>query len=150
MSELVIGAAYGYRPNDLKPFILSLRRHYDGDVLFITDTLDEEFTNFYNDNTIITLELDNILDNRWDMQHARFKIYKDILEEHFQDTTRILLTDTRDVVFQDNPFNLLSNLISWYSNLIILLFPLIFYLYQICLIQKAFSFILNIIIKYHI
>lgn len=105
MSELVIGAAYGYRPNDLKPFVLSLRRHYTGEVLFITDTLDAEFTQFYNDNNIITFELDNnTLSNRWDMQHARFKIYKDILEEHFQDTTRILLTDTRDVVFQDNPF----------------------------------------------
>jgi len=105
MSELVIGAAYGYRPRDLMPFVLSLRRHYQGDVLFITDALDAEFTEFYNAHQIITLELDaNTLANRWDMQHARFNIYKDVLSEHFQDSTRILLTDTRDVVFQDNPF----------------------------------------------
>lgn len=65
MSELVIGAAYGYRPRDLMPFVLSLRRHYDGQVLFITDTLDAEFKDFYDTYNIITLELDNnTLSNR--------------------------------------------------------------------------------------
>jgi hypothetical protein len=104
MKTLVLGAAYGYRPVDLFPFVVSLRRHYDGDVLFITDKLDQEFVEFYNNYNIITFEIDNVLADRWNMQFERFNLYQQILEEHFTDTERILLTDTRDVVFQDNPF----------------------------------------------
>lgn len=107
MKTLVLGAAYGYRPSDLAPFVISLRRHYHGDVLFITDTLDQEFTDFYNSYNIITFELEDVLNDRWNMQFKRFELYKQLLEDTFTDSERILLTDTRDVIFQDDPFSYL-------------------------------------------
>lgn len=104
MKTLVLGAAYGYRPKDLFPFVISLRRHYRGDVLFITDTLDQEFTDFYNNYNIITFDIGNAFADRWNMQFERFNLYQHVIETYFEDTERILLTDTRDVIFQDDPF----------------------------------------------
>jgi hypothetical protein len=104
MKTLVLGAAYGYKPAELAPFVVSLRRHYQGDVLFITGELDQESVNFFNQHNIITFELGNVFLNPRDIQLERYGIYKSLLEENFNDAERVLLCDVRDVVFQDDPF----------------------------------------------
>ena len=104
MKKLIVGAAYGYKVNDLKPFVLSLRRHYQGDVLFVTGQLDQESAEFFNNYGIFTYELDYVYQHPTQIQLDRYTIYKDIFEENFLDVERILLTDVRDVVFQDDPF----------------------------------------------
>jgi len=104
MKTLILGAAYGYRPSDLFPFVISLRRHYQGDVLFVTGTLDTESANFFHQHNIMTRELGNVFPNARDIQLERYRIYKSILAEQFADVDRVLLCDVRDVIFQDDPF----------------------------------------------
>jgi len=104
MKTLVMGAAYGYKVEDLKPFVLSLRRHYSGDVLFITGRLDAQSQHFFNSNNIFTYELEHVYHNPREIQLDRYIMYREILEENFEDVERILLTDVRDVMFQANPF----------------------------------------------
>lgn len=99
-----MGAAYGYKIEDLKPFVLSLRRHYNGEVLFITGQLDVQSQNFFNQHNIFTYELEHVYQNPREIQLDRYLMYRDILEENFTDVERILITDVRDVMFQADPF----------------------------------------------
>jgi len=102
MKCLVLGAAFGYGIEQVKPFVLSLRRCYDGLVVFVVDNLSSELEKFYEENNIITYIPDAPI-NRGYGNVDRFRFYLDCLE-NFEDIDNIMLTDIRDVVFQSNPF----------------------------------------------
>jgi hypothetical protein len=104
MKQLIMGAAYGYTTELLEPFVKSLRRHYNGDCVLITHPLSPKELEFYAKNNIITFELETPISNPKDIQVARYSIYRDIFDTHFDDVEHILICDIRDVMFQDNPF----------------------------------------------
>jgi hypothetical protein len=102
MNNLVLGAAFGYDVEKVKPFVISLRRHYDGLIVFVVDNLSSDLEKFYEEHNIITyIPADPI--NRTYVNVDRFRFYLDCLE-NFEDVDNIMLTDIRDVVFQSNPF----------------------------------------------
>lgn len=103
MTKLIMGAALGYRTNLLEPFIFSLRRHYQGNVVILTNPLSKEELAFFEKYNIFTYELDEPLKNPKDIQVQRYFYYKDCLS-NFDQLDRILICDVRDVMFQDDPF----------------------------------------------
>jgi len=103
-TNLIIGLAFGYDVGKIQNFVLSFRQYSDDAVLIISDNETSEFANFLNQHNIYNLvysQAGNIMTARWELP-------RDALEEHFVDVENVILSDIRDVVFQDNPFNYLS------------------------------------------
>ena len=96
---VVIGIATGYPVAALRPFVLSLREHYQGPVHLFVD----------ENEAITTLLRQQKID--WSPMTSgashpvihRFSLYRDLIEG-LGVRTRILLTDVSDVIFQGNPF----------------------------------------------
>ena len=105
MSNLVMGIATGYKPIDLEPFVKSLRKHYDGDLIFFMYHVDEEMQNFINTYNIKVFGLPSDMKNGVEICNYRHELYKEFLENSNINYDRILIADSRDCVFQDNPFN---------------------------------------------
>lgn len=104
MTQLIMGAAYGYKTELLEPFMKSLRRNFQGDCVIITHPLSPEELIFYEKYNIFTFELEQAIPNPKDIQVGRYDIYKAVLEDNFSDADQILICDVRDVMFQDDPF----------------------------------------------
>ena len=104
MTQLIMGAAYGYKTELLEPFMKSLRRNFQGDCVIITHPLSAEELAFYEKYNVFTFELEQAIPNPKDIQVGRYDIYKAVLEDNFLDTDQILICDVRDVMFQDDPF----------------------------------------------
>jgi hypothetical protein len=101
-NNLVIGLALGYTVDTVKPFVLSLRRYYQGQIVFVVGDTTAELNNFFADNKVHTYVPDSIF--RPGYQNIdRFRFYLDCLD-HFENFDNIMLSDIRDVVFQSNPF----------------------------------------------
>ena len=116
MTQLIIGAACGYTTKDLEPFVKSLRRHYQGDAILVVFPLSDNDRNFFEQHNIITYELENTIPNPKDIQTDRYYFYKDCLQ-NFTTAEHILITDVRDVVFQDDPFkNPLTHQLEFYQE----------------------------------
>lgn len=99
--NIVLGAATGYSKKDLYYFIKSLRAVFDGDIYLIlnlnVDIGTIRFLEKYNVKKLFTNE------NPKKIFKTRYKIYYNFLKSN-QNYNKILLTDTRDVIFQSNPF----------------------------------------------
>lgn len=108
MRNLILGTAYGYTTDAIAPFVKSLRRHWDGDCVLVVKSLSEKDKEFFNKFKIASVELRLDLPNPKDIQTTRYGIYKQILESNYSDVDQILITDVRDVVFQDDPFKGMS------------------------------------------
>jgi len=103
MSKLVMGTSIGYEPEHLEPFAKSLRRHYDGHIAMIVKEITEPLQKFFEQYNIQAFEVRNDYDHD-QICNLRHQFHREVLKNHFLDADRILLTDTRDVVFQANPF----------------------------------------------
>jgi hypothetical protein len=103
MNNLIMGSAFGYSIEKIKPFVLSLRQYYQGNVVFIVDSVSEEQQDFYNEYYIYTYIPDEQLTSATG-NVRRFNHYQNCLEENFLDIENIFLTDVRDIVFQSDPF----------------------------------------------
>jgi hypothetical protein len=108
MTELVLGAAYGYSAEQVKPFVTTLRRYYTGKIAFLVSVnLDPTLVELCQESGIDFFIVDGDQSNPIHMQWARFFHYENILSHpFFTNTTRVLLTDIRDVIFQAHPFSL--------------------------------------------
>ena len=102
--NLVMGAAGGYDWDTLEPFVVSFKKNCPSAelLLFVDDISDftrdqlirggcrlEDFPEKYKGILVV---------------NSRFKIYYDFLDEHGDDYEQVLLTDTRDVIFQKDVF----------------------------------------------
>lgn len=107
MANLVLGASFGYSPNQIEVFVKSLRKHYSDPVMLVVDSLSnglEEFFNNYNISSYIhPINLTNI--RPIEIFSIRHRCYRSILEYNFLDCEKILISDVRDVLFQGNPFS---------------------------------------------
>ena len=105
--NLVLGAIYGYDWENVKHFVISLRKHYDGKIAFIVDMnviTNAELMGHLNDYGVFFHLYDKRLQSNHEIQNNRFELYSDIIKEHYSDIDRIFITDVRDVIFQDDPF----------------------------------------------
>lgn len=114
---LILGAAGGYVENDLSNFVKTLRNFYKKSVFFIvSNDIENQTKKFffkYKINLIYTKYNPKILYKK------RYEIYYDFLIKNKYD--KILITDTRDVIFQADPFKnkLFDNLIFFLEDKII-------------------------------
>jgi|LakMenEpi03Aug12_release.lakeMendotaPanAssembly.Ray.scaffolds.fasta_scaffold347427_1 hypothetical protein len=99
--NLVIGAIYGYSLNDIEFFLKSLRKYYNEDIVLILSGKDY----IKLKNNLENYNCHFAIDNRSPLNGFinRYFVYKKILSS-FKEKKLVLLTDTRDVFFQNNPF----------------------------------------------
>lgn len=106
MKTLTFGMATGIYSNieSMDNFLSSFRKYSDGAVCIVTDSDDEDFVNFMKRFDVDVFRLKNkitpesVMYMRWILPH------KIINEQYLNKVDYVLLTDTRDVVFQNDPF----------------------------------------------
>jgi len=135
-ANLVLGAVRGYSFEQLRPFVISLKRtKFHGDLVLLWNNLSPETLAALRDHGVILVPFEyhargplNFWSHFWPIirlveifpisNPRRHAIYKrilnltfvryvhvlDFLEDNCNRYERILLTDVRDVVFQDDPF----------------------------------------------
>ena len=98
--DIIMGAAINYNYNDLHNFVISLRKYYFGKILFfVSNNVDKKTINFFNEYKVSYLKL-NVSSKI--IFKERYKIYLQYLKKN--KFIRIMISDTRDVIFQQNPF----------------------------------------------
>ena len=99
--NLILSAAAGYNWSQLEVFIKSLRKIYSGKVVLILNNPDNELLKKLRDFGIDFLNTDIVPTESY---QSRYLYYFDYLNKS-PDYKKVLLTDSRDVFFQNNPFN---------------------------------------------
>lgn len=109
--DLVMGLALGYGPAELAPFLGSLRgTGYAGDIWLLTGAVSGATRAFLAAHAARALPFTAIRTMPMSMNSARMHRYLDALAEAALNAPdaalpgRVLLADTRDVVFQSDPF----------------------------------------------
>lgn len=105
--NLLIGFAVNKYSNieSMKNFCITLRKYYQEDAVLITDSDDVNFIDFLKSFNIIVLKtsgkitIEDLMVQRWALP---IKVM-----ESFPEAENVILSDTRDLVYQDNPFNFL-------------------------------------------
>ena len=99
--NLVMGYATGYTPEHIKPFIHSLRKYYNGDViLFVDNVNDQDKMDFLRSYNVTIKETQNA--SLSEILKKRHHSYLEVLTQQSWDA--VLISDVRDVVFQGDPF----------------------------------------------
>lgn len=108
MTQLVLGAAYGYSAEQVKPFLTTLRRHYTGKIAFLVAVNpDPSLVDLCMEHGVDFFIVEGDQNNPIHMQWARFFHYENVLNHpFFTECLQVFLTDVRDVIFQDSPFSL--------------------------------------------
>jgi hypothetical protein len=99
--NLVLGTALNYDIEHVKCFVLSLRKHYDGNVVLLVSNISQDFEDYLDLYEIETYKIPNSK-NQDEICSMRHRYYREIIEN--RDVDKVLLTDVRDVVFQSDPF----------------------------------------------
>ena len=111
--NLILGAACGYDWDDLKIFIKSLRKFINCRVILIFEhaldkSLKNKFKNYkieyYLYKKIDHKNIPGLMNSKSDVGQRRYEMYEFILKNIRKKPEKILLTDTRDVVFQKDLF----------------------------------------------
>ncbi|MGG5823045.1 hypothetical protein [Falsiroseomonas sp. HW251] len=105
--DLILGACAGYPPHRIAHFAESLRRWYEGEVVFLTAALPPATQAMLSRHRITQLDID-VPPPLSDIQHRRYAAYADILRDR-PAVRRVLMLDVRDVWFQADPFPMLPD-----------------------------------------
>jgi hypothetical protein len=108
MDTLVMGSALTYTAEKAMPFVVSLRKHYNGKVLLlVSETIDPSFFKLLVDYGIDFIHQPTEDGFPNSIMYRRFALYQQYIDWPIFDTSqRFFLTDVRDVVFQRSPFSL--------------------------------------------
>ena len=103
-NNLVIGAAFNYDIEKIQPFVKSLRSCYHGKVTLLTQNVDDATDKYYKANNIDQFKVSDSLN--WEYINVlRFELFHRYLNSiDTTDYDKILIIDTRDVIFQIDPF----------------------------------------------
>ena len=113
-NNLILSAGIGYKWNNLKIFIKSLRKVSNDRVIIIVDdnfdkTTKEKFTQYkieyYNYKKKKLSNIPGLKNSKSDIGQRRYEMYFFILKNLIKKPKKVFLTDSRDVVFQSNIFN---------------------------------------------
>ncbi len=111
MKNLALGAAIGYRPDAIKAFVKSFRRvnEVDDVYLLVYSNIDNEIKTkeFLKEHNINYLICDKTYVKNASVNNTRYYKYLEFLEKNYYNN--IFITDVRDVIFQENPFNFIKN-----------------------------------------
>jgi len=104
--NLVLATAWDVEISEVRPFVESLRRHYQGEVMMlVTSKRSAELVEYLRSHRIIPVYFDCQIWMVMQVQLARYVRYGEILRGASKQYVRILLTDAADVLFQGDPFN---------------------------------------------
>jgi len=104
-NQLILGLAAGYGESELAPFVLSLRESgYRGDTVLFTCDLSPAATRFLAAHGIAHQAFESLPLLPMGYCGARNFRYLEFLRGAASEYGRIMLTDVRDVVFQNDPF----------------------------------------------
>ncbi|MEM7636112.1 MAG: hypothetical protein AAF299_16225 [Pseudomonadota bacterium] len=103
VSQCVITVATGYPANLLKPLINSLREHSDAH-LIVAAHADSGFEEVFADQRVTVYPVSKTTGYRPYPALARLEYYLDILKGMPVGIEQLLLVDSRDVMFQADPF----------------------------------------------
>ncbi len=115
MTDAVISAAFGYQAIDIAPFVRSLRAVYSDEIVLIIRPDQIEDYKGVLDSYGIRIAAVNLL-NQYKPHVARFQAYQSILEKQRNHYARIMLSDSRDVLFQKNPFQVSGEFLNLYAE----------------------------------
>ena len=104
--NLVIGAIVGHTLDQIKPFVNSLRRTaFDGDLVFFVSRLSPDTTDYLKRNGCILLDYPyTATKDKISVHSFRFLLFYNFLDCKKAYYNNVMLTDTRDVLFQRDPF----------------------------------------------
>ena len=121
-TTVILAAASGYTPDNVKPWVESLQNSgYDGKVCIIMyETVDNSETalaEYFKENGFHIFLAKPIGDTHIATQ--RFLDYANLLESDYcKDVDLVIHTDIRDVIFQENPENWLRSNLQRYTHII--------------------------------
>ena len=104
--DLVVGAAIGYSDLQLEPFLRSLRRFTEAEVVLLVDDLKPSLAELVRTLQVRTLKINLSFPPVW-INVFRFKMLANLMANQNK-YKRVLITDTRDVIFQADPFESVS------------------------------------------
>ncbi len=104
--NLVLGAVVGSGLNEIRPFVDSLRRTaFDGHIVFFVAGLSPGTSDYLKKNQCILLDYPLVeTDGKISVHSFRFLLFYHFLECNKNFYRHVMLTDTRDVLFQKDPF----------------------------------------------
>jgi hypothetical protein len=105
--NLVLGAVVSHGLNEIRPFVETLRHtEFDGDIVFFVSRLEPAAMDYLRRNHCILIDypLDET-HGKISVHSFRFLLFRQFLECNKDLYRHVMLTDTRDVLFQRNPFD---------------------------------------------
>jgi tetratricopeptide (TPR) repeat protein len=105
-SNLVMGTAWNLGIPEVRIFIESLRRHYQGDVMMlVTGQGSEDLVGYLRAHGVIPIYFDCPIWMVMHVQIGRYIRFAETLRGIGKEYARVLLTDVSDVLFQADPFS---------------------------------------------
>ena len=101
--NLVLGCATDYQIDQIRNFVISLRKFFSGRILLVynKNSISEDVNFFLFQNKVDVLVSSNI--DPKNVPQKRYEIYLKIIK-NFKNIKKLLITDLRDVYFQADPF----------------------------------------------
>ena len=102
--NLLLGAAVNYAPEQLKNYILSFRKfNSSDDIVILTDDKSKQSLEEYYSDFNVKFVVSDFSKYEMPIHNSRIFISLEYIQSNSQ-YSNVLITDTRDVVFQSNPF----------------------------------------------
>jgi len=99
--NIIIGAATGYQKKDLFNFVETARKVFVGRIFLIINNKINSETNHYLNKKKVEIFFTKLTSRT--IYKDRYQIYLDIVKNN-KNAENIMLTDTKDVIFQSDPF----------------------------------------------
>jgi hypothetical protein len=104
--RLVLGAAVGFRPEQVRIFVESLRASgYSGDIVMLIGLTDFALAEYLRSHGVIPKRIWFIRRFHGPIHAYRFQLFANYLHKHRQRYDEVLISDVRDVAFQAHPFD---------------------------------------------
>ncbi len=98
--NLILSAAVGYKFNQIEFFLTSLKKYYSEEICFIIGENDNDLEEGLKRNNCKIIKT-KIFKKK--IQFERYRIFFNYIKD--RKYNKILLCDSRDIYFQEDPFN---------------------------------------------
>jgi hypothetical protein len=99
-TKAIIGVVANYKYKHIKPFVESFNKDWGIDLILLYTNLSKQTIGLLEKKGVVCVSFKH---NKKIINNHRYELYKKFLEKNKQ-YEQIILTDVRDVIFQDNPF----------------------------------------------
>src|SRR5215471_5197222 len=103
--RLIVGSATNYRPDQMRPFIESLRATgYAGDVVIMLYFWQWRLNSYLRQHGVAPLPMWSTSRLHGPVAGHRYQLYARLARQSLDRYDEMMVTDTRDVLFQRHPF----------------------------------------------